>query len=337
MLNGSPLGRRPPLQTHPFRLTQPLGVRTLALVALTVTIPIVTVTSAHAAFPGTDGRIAYASYPRSLATYEEIYVVKPNGHGLTRLTNSGGSRVSNVAPDWNAAGTRIAYQHATNSSSSIRIIKPNGSVVSTVKDSDCKFGIGRPSWAPSGDAMAYQCFDGNHGNYIKTVNFTTSDVFQITSGDWDTDPEFSPAGGAIAYAHEVGGGARNEIVIAYLDIFGQFDHSEVVAGSPGEDVGSPDWNPAADALAYGCAPLSPVGDSDICTAPVAAPHTESQLASSGGNEGGPAFSPSGVSFVYAVGPDDGDTELKVRDVAGGPATTLTSNRVVDQQPDWGVN
>ena len=119
---------------HPFRLTQLSGARALALAAATVALATLTASSAHAAFPGTDGRIAYASYPRTSASFEEIYVVKPNGHGLTRLTNSGGSRVSNVAPDWNATGTRIAYQRTTNTSSSIRIIRPNGNAVSAVRD-----------------------------------------------------------------------------------------------------------------------------------------------------------------------------------------------------------
>ena len=50
----------------------------------------------------------------------------------------------------------------------------------------------------------------------------------------------------------------------------------------------------------------------------------------------PAYSPDGLFFVYARGPEDEDSELMKQNVASGSKTIVTSNRVVDQQADWGV-
>lgn len=50
----------------------------------------------------------------------------------------------------------------------------------------------------------------------------------------------------------------------------------------------------------------------------------------------PAYSPSGTFFVHSRGPEDQDSELIKQNVASGSTTTLTSNNVVDQQADWGM-
>lgn len=295
--------------------------------------------SALAAFPGTAGRIAFARYPRGSAPFEEIYTVKPNGNGLTRLTNSGGARVSNVLPDWNAAGTRIAYSHSTLDGSKIQIVRPNGAIVDSFGDPACAGGAIDSSWAPSGNVLAYACPDGHQGQYIKTIDLTTGARTTIgTPGpdSFEARPEFSPSGDAIAYSRAVAGGAYDEIVVAYLDGSGNLDHTETIAGSTTEDVIAPDWSPDGNDLIYECAPLSPASDPDICMAPVAAPHTETTLVGGPAADAGPAFAPTGNRIVWASGPEDSDMEIKVKNLTTGTVQTVTSDPVVDEEPDWGV-
>ena len=41
-------------------------------------------------------------------------------------------------------------------------------------------------------------------------------------------------------------------------------------------------------------------------------------------------------LVYSRGPEDQDSELIKQKIATGAKTIVTSNNVVDQQADWGV-
>ena len=81
--------------------------------------------------------------------------------------------------------------------------------------------------------------------------------------------------------------------------------------------------------------MSPPFGQDICSAPVAGPHIPTTIVNGPNLEQFPAMSPDGDKLVWDVGPEKGDTELKRRLVSGGPVTTLTSNRVVDEEADWG--
>ncbi len=289
---------------------------------------------AFASFPGTDGRIVFARYSRS-NIYEEIYITNASGGGVTRLTDSGGRRASNVYPDWNANGKRIAYHHATFSTSKIVIMKPNGREVDSFGDRSCAGGAGTPSWSPDGHTIAYSCPDGSNGQYIKTFDLLTHARTQITpDGGFDTTPEFSPAGNAIAYAAEgpTGGELLN---VVYLDPSGLPDHAETVAGDAVTSAGDPDWTPDGNTLVYSCTVLVPPFDQDLCTAPVASPHSQTVIVNGHNLEQFPAVSPSGTQLVWDVGPEESDTELKVAPFPTGPAMLITSNMVTDEEADWG--
>jgi Tol biopolymer transport system component len=308
----------------------------LALCALIATVTTaLAAPAAQAAFPGGDGLIVFDRYPRTNLPFEEIYVVKPSGGGLTRLTDRAGAEASSVYPDWNASGTRIAFQRGTATTNRIVIIKPSGAVVATFGDAGCAGGVGMPSWSPNGTTIAYTCFESDDW-LIKTFDLVSRDRDIIATDDINFQPEFSPSGDAIAYSAERENGARYEVIVAYLDVNGEVTSDEVMAGDAAESAISPDWSPDGSQIAYACASIVPVfTDQDICTVDTSAPGTGSPLITSGNQEQFPAFSPSGSQIVWAVGPEEGDTELKRRAISGGPATTVTSNRVVDQQADWG--
>jgi TolB protein len=307
--------------------------------ALIATIAVVTCSAlgaqaAQAAFPGADGLIAFDRYPRTSTPFEEIYVVKPSGGGLTRLTDRAGAHVSSVYPDWNAAGNRIAFQRGTASTNQVVIIKPNGTVVSSFGDRACAGGVGMPSWSPNGTTIAYACFDSDW--LIKTFDTVTRTRHTLASTGFNTEPEFSPSGTAIAYTAEESGGARYEVHVAYLDPSGDLDHTVSVAGDFGLSALDPDWSPDGTDIAYSCAVVIPApGDQDICTVDTSAPGTGSPVITGGSQDQFPAYSPSGDELVWDVGPEERDTELKRQLVSGGSPFTITSNRVVDQQADWG--
>jgi Tol biopolymer transport system component len=49
-----------------------------------------------------------------------------------------------------------------------------------------------------------------------------------------------------------------------------------------------------------------------------------------------SYSPDGMFIVYSRGSEDLDSELTKQNIATGSKTIVTSNNVVDQQADWGV-
>src|SRR5438876_10930477 len=72
------------------------------LVASGVPVP------AHAAFPGSNGRLAFQrESPAGDHTQADVYTIRPDGSGLERLTATADQ--NEFGPAWNAAGTRIAF------------------------------------------------------------------------------------------------------------------------------------------------------------------------------------------------------------------------------------
>ncbi len=295
--------------------------------------------SAQGAFPGPNGRITFARFPRTSSPFEEIYAINPSGTGLNRVTDSGGARASNVDPDWNPAGTRIAFAHDTVDGGNIQIAKPNGTVVSSFDDPSCDE-VTTPSWSPNGSTIAYSCVTNGFDNAsIKTYDLATQRRTPITpKSGLDDQPEFSPGGDAIAFTRQLDDGASSEVVVAALDPNGNAVGEEVIAGGLSEAADAPDWSPGGNRLAYSCLRLTrSAGDHDICAAPVSAPHTQTKLVRDPAEDAFPAFSPSGGKLVWEVGdPQNGDTELKVKNLSTGNVSTVTSDPVVDEEPDWGV-
>ena len=89
-----------------------LSMRRFALVGsavlLSLTLSIMVVPAAHAAFPGGNGDIAFS---RAIHDQSDIWIVFAGVTGTTNLTNTVNRLESQ--PDYNAAGTRIAYTRCT--------------------------------------------------------------------------------------------------------------------------------------------------------------------------------------------------------------------------------
>ena len=306
-------------------------IRVFAVTALLIGAMVATTAPpvAQAAYPGANGKIAFARYSRNSTPWEEIYTVEPNGTGITRITTNNSQRISDVQPAWSPDGKQIAHVRVPfNADSEIRIIRPNGTLVRSVTNNtqiDTS-----PTWSPDGTKIAFaRGFPADI--YIRDLN--TGTVTQVTSDPASDDlPVWSPLGDKIAFAREFDNGAYYQVYTVDVDSNGNPSNEVNVSNDATYSDYSPDWSPDGTQLVMSRWKPS-WGGNEIAVLTLANGNVQ-RLTFNSLEDYSPAFAPSGTRVVWSRGPEEGDTELMIRNMTTGKVTTLTRNKVVDQQADW---
>jgi len=96
--------------------------------------------AAHAAYIGSEGRIAFVRNG-------SIYSILPSGKGLRLLAKGG----HDAGPRWSPDGRQLAYLNRGN----LWIMNANGSHKHQITSGAPRFTDGRPSWSPSGRYLAF--------------------------------------------------------------------------------------------------------------------------------------------------------------------------------------
>ncbi|MDQ3619152.1 MAG: hypothetical protein M3391_03370 [Actinomycetota bacterium] len=295
----------------------------------------------HAAFPGANGKIAYARYPRGSAPYEEIYTVNPDGTGQTRLTHRGGLERSNVAPAVSPDGTMIAFHRYTlgtggaDDVSDIVIIEATttpGTPATEIDSYPAPTGAfyAWPSWSPDGTYLLIVKNDD-----VATLEVATGNVDKITNNPaWESRPQWSPDGDQITFNRESGTGFGKTLVADINSTWPFALSNFTTVTDPGFADGDAKWHPTQDKLVLSRWKSGWSG-SEIFVENLAT-GTQKRHTNNSVYDAMPAYSPDGDFIVYSRGPEDGDAELIRQNVASGTKKVITSNNVVDQQADWGV-
>jgi WD40-like Beta Propeller Repeat len=167
-------------------------VRKAALIALLAAL--VLPSSAQAAFPGHNGKIAFAS---NADGDDEIYTVNPDGSGLTQLTHNS---ERDWKPNWSADGSKILFNRgATNS---IWVMNADGSGQAFVT-SDPYFTTRDPGWSPDATRITYvqigtECDFPGPGVVVADADGSNEQVLTCPN-DGDGRPRWSPDGQKIAF------------------------------------------------------------------------------------------------------------------------------------------
>jgi dipeptidyl aminopeptidase/acylaminoacyl peptidase len=262
---------------------------------------------AHAAFPGADGKIAFAS---NRDGNFEIYTVDPDGTNLQRLTHTAADE---SMPAWSPDGSRIAFQ---------RRDPPTGNidVWTMFADGSGQVDVTRgvePEWSPDGRKLVF----ARGGVFISDG---TSETIASTNPDARI-PDWSPDGTTIAYADV----ARD----TSSDVFSvRPEGSADTRLTNNFSSSAPSWSPDGSRIAF------------MRKANFGAPYNawvmnrdgtgQTQLTTGSDDIEYPAWSPSGTRIAIQFRPGGGSTNvIGVMNADGTNATAISTGE--DLFPDWG--
>jgi Tol biopolymer transport system component len=215
------------------------------------------VSSAQAAFPGKNGKIAVDVYTiiGHLPGDPDIYTVNPDGSEATALTSSPGADYSSQ-PAWSPDGTKIAFTRVLFRQppadcgfvcADVFVMNGDGTGVARLTNDGNSSG---PSWSPDGSKLAFHRFPNSFGESgdgdIYTMRTDGTGVTQITSGPAsDSKPAWSPRGDEIAFDRylDIPGDSRVDIHAVRPDGTGD----RQIVGHP---AANPNWSPDGSRIAY---------------------------------------------------------------------------------------
>jgi Tol biopolymer transport system component len=266
-------------------------------------------TRAAAAFPGSNGEIAFQSNRDhfSNSAVFEIYAMNPDGSNQTRLTFSGGAM-----PSWSPDGRKIAFSQ---SGGEIWVMNADGSAPKELTSTPTAVDIS-PTWSPDGTKIAFARYSS--GNYdIWTMNADGSNPTNVTNNPAeDIDPSWQPGGSKIAFQTNRNGNAQ--IYTMNADGSGLVD----LSNSPTISDAHPDWSPDGSKIAFDSNRDTPVVGGDVYV--MNADGSGVSRRTTTHQDEMPAWSPDGTKIAFKSHRDFND-EIYVMNADGTGATRLTNN------------
>ena len=248
----------------------------------------------------------------------DIYIARPDGSGLRRLTNSPAGEFD---PSWSPDGRKIAYRRETRDSApDIYVMNADGSGKRNVTKGAAE-GIS-PAWSPDGRRIAFASIRGGSFTYLWTMTAAGTEHRRLSrvNGEY---PHWSPDGRRIAFDHMF---APGDWDIWVLNADGSRARP-LVAWRGSKEQGAA-WSPDGAWIAFQSTRGSQDGLPHIWL--VRADGSESrQLTSVVGER--PTWSPDGNEVLFTagglfVGRRDGGSPRQVRVAVGGEQTLADWSR-----------
>jgi len=245
---------------------------------------------AFAAFPGTNGQIAFERLLLSGSGAFDIFAIGPEGGEAALLAGNNGD--DNLQPSYSADGEKIAFVRSAEDT--IWVMNADGSGQTQLTDATPLWDDGNPAFSPDGRRIVFERLDPS-GSEIFVMDANGQNPVQLTdNGITDRDPSFSPDGQKIVFSRETAPPGIQGIFV--MDANGQ--NPVPLSGEPGLEDLHPDFSPDGTRIAF--TRHDPSGDSDVFVMN-ADGQNETPLTDFPGEDDTPVFSPDGTRIAYFRG------------------------------------
>lgn len=261
----------------------------------------------------------------------EIYIMKPDGSEVRRLTNDPGFDDSpTISPD----GSQVAFLTARhdpnprfpNLKYEIYVINSDGSNLRRLTDTESA--EDHPAWSPNGKKIMFDAdYDGDGFYEIYTLDVDGSNLTRLTSSAAnDQFADWSPDGSQIAFSSDRNGN---------WDIFVMDEdggNQRPLTDSPEWEL-FPAWSPDGTQIAFnGLQPNSQNTDVYMMNSDGSQIR---QLTDSPRFDENPSWSPDGSQIAFQT-QRDGNFKLYIMKPDGSNQQPLADNSYDDLWPSWGV-
>jgi TolB protein len=296
-------------------------------------------TAMAAAFPGTNGKIAFVS---DRDGNEEIYAMNPDGSNQDRLTNS---PATDSFPSWSPDGAKIAFSSARDGNSEIYIMNADGTNQNRItnaaaSDTD-------PTWSPDGKKIAFI-----RGMDLYVMNSDGTGIIGLTTSisiyHEALNPSWSPDGTKIAFSCYDEDSRSDFAELCMIDVDGS-DYGRVLDSCRDNGDFDPSWSPDGSQIAFSsrnrdtaCSNEGSGWGMEILVLNVASSTWTDLFAahhdSYGPNLVQPSWSPDGKKLAFACTPscEDG-IGVYVANSDGSDFHKLPAQTSLEPRPDWGAS
>jgi Tol biopolymer transport system component len=284
---------------------------------------------AKAAFPGHNGKIAYAelvdSNPNDGITsgQSDIFTINPDGSGLTNLTNS---PINEGAASWSADGQKLVFKISRVNASDIYTMDASGGNVTRVTTDDLSEFF--PVWAPDGKRIAYgrEATDSGINDDLFVVNADGTGATNLTAQNTgpDLNPSWSPDGTRIAFDSSPGLGPQD---IYSMDPDGS---GRVRLTSDAAFDIDPEWSPDGTKIVFVSG-----RDGDIEIYVMNADGSgQTNVSRTPGVDFEPTWSPDGTKIAFRSRRHGGHDEVYVMNADGSNPVRVTNTPLDVSAPSW---
>ena len=320
-----------------------LGVTVTAALAASLLILTVAARPVQAAFPGENGKIAFACGAIDYDGFaQDVCTMNPDGSGQANLTSNS---TDDYDPVYASDGEKIAFVSERDGNAEIYVMNNDGSGQTRLTNDAAA--DSQPTFSPDGTKIAFTSDrDGNNELYVVNADDTGAPNRLTNDQAADVDPAFSPDGSKMAFTSDRDG--DREIYVMNADGTGTPTR---LTDNPASDR-APTYAPDSSKVAF-------MSDRDDFPGDTAT-NNEIYVTNSDGagmpsrltndtqdsqlDDSDPTFSPDGTKIAFSsnyictgyCGAIVWGPTISVLNAADGSGRTGLSNTEFGYSPDWGT-